>query len=41
MSFKDSMIRGLATLGANTMIQHGMSNGKMLNDILKDNESAR
>ena len=36
MSFKDSMIRGLAMYGASAMAQHSMGNPKVLSDIIND-----
>jgi len=36
MSFKDSMIRGLAMYGATTMAQSTMGNAKVLSDIIND-----
>ncbi|NMM97873.1 MULTISPECIES: hypothetical protein [Bifidobacterium] len=36
MSFKDSMLRGLAMYGVNSMAQSGPSNNQMIADILND-----
>ncbi|WP_269082759.1 hypothetical protein [Bifidobacterium aesculapii] len=36
MSFKDSMIRGLAMYGASTMAQHTFGNTKVLSDLVND-----
>ena len=36
MSFKDSMMRGLALYGASTMAQHTMGNTKVLSDLVNE-----
>ncbi|KFI51419.1 MULTISPECIES: hypothetical protein [Bifidobacterium] len=41
MSFKDSMVRGLALYGASTMAQYTMGNTKVLADIINDNKIGR
>lgn len=41
MSFKDSMVRGLALYGASTMAQYAMGNTKVLADIINDNKIGR
>ncbi|KFI94469.1 MULTISPECIES: hypothetical protein [Bifidobacterium] len=38
MSFKDSMIRGLAMYGASTMAQHSMGNTKVLSDLVNESD---
>ncbi|OZG57102.1 MULTISPECIES: hypothetical protein [Bifidobacterium] len=38
MSFKDSMIRGLAMYGVSSMAQAGMTNAKVMRDIINDVE---
>lgn len=38
MSFKDSVMRGLALYGISSMAQSGMYNGKIMVDALKDVE---
>ncbi|WP_263862619.1 hypothetical protein [Bifidobacterium platyrrhinorum] len=42
MSFKDSMLRGLAMYGASTMAQHSMGSAKVLSDLVNEsNKLAR
>ncbi|WP_276312614.1 hypothetical protein [Bifidobacterium santillanense] len=44
MSFKDSMLRGLAMYGASSMAKSGYANSKVMLDIINDarsDESAR
>ncbi|WP_263390563.1 hypothetical protein [Bifidobacterium rousetti] len=36
MSFKDSMLRGLAMYGVNSMAQNGYANYKVMSDIIND-----
>ncbi|WP_277745262.1 hypothetical protein [Bifidobacterium callitrichidarum] len=36
MSIKDSMLRGLAMYGVNSMAQAGLSNSKVMADIIND-----
>ncbi|WP_276312615.1 hypothetical protein [Bifidobacterium santillanense] len=36
MSFKDSMMRGLAMYGVNAMAQNGYANSKVMADIIND-----
>ncbi|WP_269082760.1 hypothetical protein [Bifidobacterium aesculapii] len=36
MSFKDSMMRGLALYGASAMAQHSMGNTKVLSDLVNE-----
>ncbi|KAB7788393.1 MULTISPECIES: hypothetical protein [Bifidobacterium] len=38
MSLKDSMLRGLALYGANSVAQPGMKNGQVVADIVNDSE---
>lgn len=42
MSFKDSMIRGLAMYGLSSMSQYGLANSKVLTDLVNgDDKNAR
>ncbi|WP_263862616.1 hypothetical protein [Bifidobacterium platyrrhinorum] len=41
MSFKDSMLRGLAMYGASTMAQSSARNAQVLVDIVNDTKTAR
>ncbi|WP_263862617.1 hypothetical protein [Bifidobacterium platyrrhinorum] len=41
MSFKDSMLRGLAMVGADAMSRNGYGNAQVLADIVNDNKIGR
>ena len=41
MSFKDSMVRGLALYGASMMAQYTPGNAKVMADTISDNKIAR